>query len=65
MQLKDGRLHLGVVPAEPVNEFRAGEKVVLANRYWQDLACSVRVKVIDGQARRRAAVSLQPAGRRV
>ena len=48
MQLKDGRLHLGVVPAEPVNDFRAGEKVVLANRYWQDLACSVRVKVIDG-----------------
>ncbi len=48
IRLQDGRLHLGIVPAEPVNEFRAGEKVVLANRCWQDLACSVRVQVIDG-----------------
>jgi hypothetical protein len=48
MQLKDGRLHLGIIPAEPVNEFRAGEKVVLANRCWQDLVCSVRVRVVDG-----------------
>jgi hypothetical protein len=48
LQLKDGRLHLGIVPAEPVNDFRAGEKLVLANHYWHDLACSVRVKVIDG-----------------
>ena len=31
-----------------MNDYRAGEKVVLANRYWQDLACSVRVRVIDG-----------------
>jgi hypothetical protein len=48
LQLKDGRLHLGVAPAEPVNDFRAGEKVVLANRHWQDVTCSVRVKVIAG-----------------
>jgi len=48
LQLQDGRLHLGIIPAEPVNEFRAGEKVVLANRYWQDLVCSVRVRVVDG-----------------
>ncbi len=48
LQLRDGRLHLGIVPAEPVNDFRAGEKLVLARRYWRDLACSVRVRVIDG-----------------
>ncbi|HSA11388.1 MAG TPA: sulfatase-like hydrolase/transferase [Candidatus Paceibacterota bacterium] len=47
-QLKEGQLHLGIVPAEPVNDFRAGEKLVLANRYWRDLACSVRLKVLDG-----------------
>ena len=49
MQLKDGRLHLGSVPAEPVNDYRAGEKVVLTRRYWRDLACSVRVKIIEGR----------------
>lgn len=48
LQLKDGRLHLGVVPTQPVNDFRTGEKAVLAKHYWQDLTCSVRVKVIDG-----------------
>jgi arylsulfatase A-like enzyme/GH43 family beta-xylosidase len=47
--LKEGRLHLGAVPAEPVNDYRAGEKVVLSNRFWQDLSCSVRVKVIEGK----------------
>ncbi len=49
MQLKDGRLHLGITPTEPVNDFRSGEKVVVANRYWRDLACSVKVKVLDGK----------------
>ena len=48
MQIKDGRLHLGIAPPEPVNDFRAGEKVMLGDHYWQDLACSVRVQVIDG-----------------
>jgi arylsulfatase A-like enzyme/GH43 family beta-xylosidase len=48
MQLQDGRLHLGIVPAEPVNDFRSGEKVLLANRYWRDVTCSVRVKVVEG-----------------
>ena len=65
MQLKDGRLHLGIVPAEPVNDFRSGEKVVLANRYWRDLACSVRVKVIDGARDAGLALSLHPARCRV
>jgi hypothetical protein len=46
-----------------VNDYRAGAKVVLANRYWQDVACSVRVKVIDGQ--RDAGVLCWRAGVRV
>jgi hypothetical protein len=42
-------VRLCAVPTAPVNEFRAGEKVVLARGYWQDLSCSVRVNVVEGK----------------
>jgi hypothetical protein len=48
LQIKDGRLHMGIPPSEPINDFRCGEKVVIAKHHWRDVDCSVRVRVLEG-----------------
>lgn len=41
-------LHLGVVPAEPVNDYRSGEKVVLRDGDYRDLRLRTSFRIVSG-----------------
>lgn len=41
-------LHLGVVPAEPVNDYRSGEKVVLRDGEYTDLDLQTSFRIVSG-----------------
>ncbi len=41
-------LHLGVVPAEPVNDYRSGEKVVLRDGDYTDLELETAFRIVSG-----------------
>ena len=44
---KDG-VHLGTVPAHPVNDYRSGEKLVLDGGDFTDLDASVKIRFVEG-----------------
>ncbi|WP_353567356.1 family 43 glycosylhydrolase [Haloferula sargassicola] len=46
--VRDDGAHLGVVPKEPVNGYRSGEKLVLRGGDFTDLAASVDIHFIEG-----------------
>lgn len=41
-------LHLGVVPAEPINDYRSGEKVVLRDGDYTDLELQASFRIVSG-----------------
>ena len=41
-------LHLGLVPENPINEFRCGEKALLAGGHWEDMTAAVSIRFQDG-----------------
>jgi hypothetical protein len=49
MQHDDRRIRLGSLPNSPINDFRAGEKLVVRDGDWQDFSARVRVCVVDGR----------------
>ncbi len=48
-KIHDGRLHLGVQPRTPVNDYRTGEKVILNDGQWSNVSVEATVKVVDGE----------------
>jgi hypothetical protein len=47
MDLQDGWLHLGRLPARPINAFRSGEKIVLDGGRWTNFTASVRMRTLE------------------
>jgi GH43 family beta-xylosidase len=41
-------LHLGLVPAHPINEYRCGEKAVLSGAHWTNLTATVNLRFHGG-----------------
>jgi GH43 family beta-xylosidase len=46
--LSEGRLHLGLQPELPINEYRCGEKAVVRDGAWDDFTTRVNVKILAG-----------------
>ena len=49
MQFAADGLHLGIVPASPINDYRSGEKVVLRGANWRNVTAAVTIRFADGQ----------------
>ncbi|MBU3666454.1 MAG: DUF1080 domain-containing protein [Chthoniobacterales bacterium] len=48
IRANDGKLHLGKSEADPVNEYRSNEKVLISGHCWRDTESSVRVNALSG-----------------
>lgn len=48
MAARDDGLHIGVIPAAPVNAYRSGEKVVLRDGDFRDLRVAADFEIRDG-----------------
>jgi GH43 family beta-xylosidase len=47
ISLSDGWLHLGQAQAQPVNDFRSGEKVVWQGGDWSNFTAHVKLRVLE------------------
>lgn len=48
LEASDG-VHLGAVPAAPINDYRCGEKLVLRDGHYSDLALRTTLRFVDGK----------------
>ena len=48
IKLIDGELLLGVSPADPVNAFRSGEKVILNDGSWSNMKVAATIRIVSG-----------------
>ena len=49
VRVEDGRLYLGELRGQPVNEFRSGEKVVFDGGLWTNFTMTAKFSLLDGQ----------------
>lgn len=62
MNVDNTSLHLGRVPAEPINDYRCGEKIVLEQLVPADVSVSVAIDFSGNQAARDAGILFRCSG---